>query len=673
MKAVATPDPLEEFKAFETTPGVNVIVLPDAPTFTLVAASNDFLSLTGLRKEDILHRGLFVCLPQNPNDGISTREQNIKGSFESVIKNKLSHELPSQRYDIRDSHGNFLLRYWKYKSFPLLDINGDVAYIVHNATNITDDAIAEKNFEGPKNLEKDYRFLTKAPVIIGYVRGEEYIIDFANEGLLEAWGRDKSVIGKPLFTAIPELEDQGTRGLLDHVRTTGKPFYAYGFPLLLNRSGRLETIYFDFVYQPFFQDEAEQIVSGVFSVGHDVTAQVLAKKEIESTEKKWKELADLMPAIVWRGDAEGKINFLNKRWYEFTGLSEDASINFGWTQVVHPDDIEASLAIWNESLSKGQFYQSELRYKHHDNSFRWMIARAIPIRQDGVITSWYGTSSDIQEHKQLELLLEESVRKRTLQLEKSLSDLKYAHANLEEFSYAASHDLSEPVRKFQFYSNRLKEELKHILDEKQIKFFTRLEQSANRMQNLIQNLLEYSHASKGSQIFEEIHLETLLSSVLEDLELIIRQKKAVISFENLPTLTGSIRQLQQLFQNLVSNALKYCKADVAPEINVVSSITTGKTCGKDLADDLTNRSFYLIKVSDNGIGFNQEDAEKIFKVFTRLHSSDTYSGSGIGLSIVWKVVESHNGFIWADSEPAVGSTFSILLPVSQQSENDPLQ
>jgi PAS domain S-box-containing protein len=516
------------------------------------------------------------------------------------------------------------------------------------------------------SLEKnDYRFLDKAPVIIGFVRGENYIIEFANEGLLEVWGRDKTVIGQPLLTAIPELENQGTRALLDNVRKTGKPFYAYGFPLHLNRSGKLETTYFDFVYQPTFQDEAEQIVNGIFSVGHDVTAQVLAKKSVEESEKKWKELADLMPAIVWRANPDGQINFLNKRWYEFTALSEGESINSGWTKMVHPDDIEGVLATWKESISTGTFFQAELRYKRYDNTYRWMIARAIPISQNYVITSWYGTSSDIQDQKELELLLEETVRSRTLQLEKLLSDLKYANANLEEFSYAASHDLREPVRKFQFYSNRLKLQLKDSLDEKQLKFFTRLEESANRMQSLIENLLEYSHASKGSQVFGETNLDDVVAAVLEDLELLIQQKKAEVTVEKLQTLTGNKRQLQQLFQNLISNALKYCNADVSPRINITSAMTTGKASGKELPPDFDERSFHQIKVADNGIGFDQKDAEKIFKVFTRLHSSDLYTGTGIGLSIVWKVVESHNGFIWAESTPGVGSTFNILLPADQ--------
>jgi signal transduction histidine kinase len=420
-----------------------------------------------------------------------------------------------------------------------------------------------------------------------------------------------------------------------------------------------------------------------------------------------------------------------------------------------------------------------------------MIARGVPIKQDGKVVSWYGTSVDIHEKKQLEFHLEEMVRERTeeleaknkvldnilqyssngitvsemirdesgdvvdamtiiandaavkfsgipkelyvtkratvfdpniisspygqaclktlrtgepsimqyflefssrwleltisrmdenhlihiftditpiketqLQLEKSLQELQYANANLEEFAYAASHDLKEPARKLQFYANRLKEDLREKLDPGQINLFERLESSSNRMQNLIQDLLEYSEAAHGSSEHEIIDLEADIKHVLEDLELEIQKKQARIKLDSLPTIKGNKRQMQQLFQNLLSNALKYHKPGVPPEIVITSRRTLARDVMKDLPIEAGSQSCTLIEVSDNGIGFDPKDADRIFKVFTRLSTDGPYRGSGVGLSIVRKVVESHHGFVWAESEPGKGSTFKILLPAS---------
>jgi light-regulated signal transduction histidine kinase (bacteriophytochrome) len=256
-----------------------------------------------------------------------------------------------------------------------------------------------------------------------------------------------------------------------------------------------------------------------------------------------------------------------------------------------------------------------------------------------------------------------SIREAEIKLEKTLEELRYSNANLEEFAYAASHDLKEPIRKAQFFANRLNEDLKTTLTTEQISLFNRLEKSQARMQKLIEDLLEYSQAAKGAADQEEIDLREEVKVVLEDLELEIQKKAAKIVVGPLPKLFGNRRQIHQLFQNLIGNALKYSKQNVQSEIRISSSVVKGNEIKSKLPDDAGEKAFHLITVSDNGVGFDQMHADKIFKVFTRLHADEQYRGSGIGLSIVKKVVESHNGFVWAESEPQRGSVFSLLFPV----------
>ena len=152
--------------------------------------------------------------------------------------------------------------------------------------------------------------------------------------------------------------------------------------------------------------------------------------------------------------------------------------------------------------------------------------------------------------------------------------------------------------------------------------------------------------------------------MLDDLELEVQEKGAKITVDPLPTVKGNRRQIQQLFQNLISNALKYSKPDTTPEIHFSYRLVKGGEAKPDLPPEECNKQFHLLIVTDNGIGFEQKDAERIFNVFTRLHGNNDYRGTGVGLSIVRKVVENHKGFIWAESEPGKGSAFKIALPVT---------
>jgi light-regulated signal transduction histidine kinase (bacteriophytochrome) len=256
--------------------------------------------------------------------------------------------------------------------------------------------------------------------------------------------------------------------------------------------------------------------------------------------------------------------------------------------------------------------------------------------------------------QQIEKLVEERT-KELAQANEALTtinkELQRSNANLEEFAHAASHDLKEPVRKIHFFTNQLKQQLNSHLKEGELRSFSRIENASERMRNLIDDLLLYSHVSQRPHDKESIDLNLKVQNALEDLELDIEEKKAVIHVEKLPVVKGYRRQLQQLFQNLISNALKYSKTDVPPRIEISAG---------NVAED--GALFHLIAIKDNGIGFEPEYADKIFQMFTRLHGRTEYSGTGVGLSIVKKVVENHNGFIQVESTPGKGSTFNIYLP-----------
>jgi signal transduction histidine kinase len=256
-----------------------------------------------------------------------------------------------------------------------------------------------------------------------------------------------------------------------------------------------------------------------------------------------------------------------------------------------------------------------------------------------------------------------ALSKSQIQLKQTVQALERSNKNLEDFAHAASHDMKEPLRKIRTFINRIKQTLGPKMKEDEANMFERIDTAAHRMQLLVDDLLEFSLVNEHPQQMEPVNLAEKIQRVLNDLELPIEEKGAEIIVGDLPTVLGNRRQLQQLFDNLIGNALKYSKSNVPPKISIQSRTVTGTEVPVNLPKEVQERLFYLIEITDNGIGFEQEYAERIFAMFQRLHGKAEYAGTGVGLSIARKVVEHHKGYIWAKGQPGVGATFYVLLPV----------
>jgi signal transduction histidine kinase len=254
------------------------------------------------------------------------------------------------------------------------------------------------------------------------------------------------------------------------------------------------------------------------------------------------------------------------------------------------------------------------------------------------------------------------IREAELKLEQTVEELRRSNGNLEEFTRAASHDLKEPIRKIHFFTERLKTALSGKLPEAEANLLHRIEIASARMNLLVDDLLAYAQLSSGSLLQEEVDLNQKIKTILSDLELMIAEKEAVVEVEPLPIVKGYRRQLQQLFQNLVSNAIKYNQPGVKPVVQIRSQKMTGAESGLEVLPEDREKEFYQISVTDNGVGFEQQYADRIFQVFTRLHGNSEYQGTGVGLAIAKKVVDNHGGYISAESSPGEGATFRVLLP-----------
>ena len=238
-----------------------------------------------------------------------------------------------------------------------------------------------------------------------------------------------------------------------------------------------------------------------------------------------------------------------------------------------------------------------------------------------------------------------------------------SNKELEQFAYVASHDLQEPLRKITAFSDLLNEQYAGQLEGDGKLYLNRITAAAVRMRNLITDLLEYSRAGRDKDgEVKEIKLTKVIKEIIEDIEITIQEKSAAINYSKLPKVYGLETEFRQVFQNLISNALKFSKPDEAPVINITSEAAPAKLIEKLPTLDQNNK-YHLIKVTDNGIGFDPTYADRIFSIFQRLHGKNEYEGTGIGLSITRKIIEKREGLIYAESTPGEGSVFHILLPV----------
>lgn len=251
-----------------------------------------------------------------------------------------------------------------------------------------------------------------------------------------------------------------------------------------------------------------------------------------------------------------------------------------------------------------------------------------------------------------DLVAEIADRKRAqLKLQAYTTKLEQSNRELQDFAFVASHDLQEPLRKIQAFGDRLQVKYADRLEAQGQDFLGRMQNAAGRMQVLIEDLLSFSRITTKAQPFVSVNLSTVVEGVLSDLETCIERTQGKVTVSDLPTIDADASQMRQLFQNLIGNALKFHRQDVLPEIEVSARINSDGFCE--------------IRVSDNGIGFEEKYVDRIFTVFQRLHSRREYEGTGIGLAICRKIVERHNGTIAAISTPGKGSTFIVTLPISQ--------
>ncbi len=551
--------------------------------------------------------------------------------------------------------------YWTYSYSPVLDNSGRTAGVLIVGTETTDkvNSLAEA-----QSSRDELHFAIDAaelgtfdynPVINSFsanLRLKEWfgLPAFAELNLDRAISAIAAEDRERVVHAIQTALQSGSGGRYDTVYTIRHP--SSGKETIVHAKG-----------QATFDADGNAIrLNGTLQ---DITEQALADRELARTNNRLNLALEAGKLGSYELElASGKITCSDQCRANF-GQRSDARLSHDeLTSMILPEDRPAMRAALQHSLQHREIYNAQYRILWPDNTIHWVQTSAIPIYDDsGTAYLMNGVTADITDRKIFEDELEKQVAARTRELNEKNGDLEKINQELEAFTYITSHDLQEPLRKIQILSSIISEKEFDNLTDSGRKYLERMQASAQKMQGLIGDLLVYSRTSDKNRQFEATDLNQVAAEVITELDEQKRLAGAEIRVGMLPVIPAIPFQMRQLFQNLLGNALKFVSPGRQPVIAVSAVVITPEAEGHGPLSQSV--PYCHLVISDNGIGFNPEYAERIFDIFKRLNTAAEYEGSGIGLSIVKKIVENHQGRLTASGMPDMGARFDVYLPVEQ--------
>ncbi|MFH7017337.1 ATP-binding protein [Flavobacterium sp. FlaQc-47] len=489
--------------------------------------------------------------------------------------------------------------------------------------------------------------VNQTPLPIAVYLGEELKIELANTAMIQAWGKGDQIIGKTYLELLAEIENQQFYQQAVSVFQTGIPFHAKNKKVDLVIDGVLQSYYFNYSFIPLFDKQAK--IYGIMNTGSDVTALHLAKLQTQSAEERLRIAIDSCGIGTYEIDLATKKIKTSGNFNTIWSLDKETA-NEELITKLHPEDQALREKAHQQAQLTGKMCY-EARIINADQTIKWVkINGKIITDENGIPATIIGIVQNIHEQKVFEQELKKQVAENTRELRRSNEDLMH-------FANIVSHDLREPVRKIKIFNTLLKEEKQSDFNENSKKYFSKIDQSTQRMENIIEGILAYSTLDKSMQPIENIDLNEVIENIKTDLELIIKEKGAMLHTCKCPQIEGAPILISQLFFNLIQNALKFSNADEPPRITMTCSILNNN-----------DRDWVEITIKDNGIGLDSAYAEKIFTAFERLHSKDQYEGNGLGLALCRKIAKRHNGTINAKGERDNGAEFTVVLPLKQAGE-----
>jgi PAS domain S-box-containing protein len=677
---------------FESLPGLFLVLTPD---LKIAAVSDAYLRATMTKREEITGRGLFEIFPDNPDDTAATGVSNLRASLGRVLKHAASDTMAIQKYDVRRPDGVFEERYWSPINSPVFGADHRIEYIIHRVEDVTE-FVRRRQQAAPQDaalltrMEQMEAEIYRSAQEVRAARDElevrvnertaelaatnrELVAEIAareesQRALTAAEAKfrtlvEQSLVGiyviqdgryayvNPRMTEIfgYALEEFTARPVSEYIAEADRDLVETNIRRRL--SGEVPSIRYQLTMLRRDRTLVQVEVHGaraefngrpaIMGTLLDITERRLAEQRLAAERQLLRTLIDNLPSYIFVKDAQGRYLLSNEAHTRLLGARTEAELMGKTVADFFPPDKARHFTASDEVVMHGgrPLIEQEEAYGAGIEA-GWYAATKVPLRDaQGAIIGVVGIKHDITERKQAE----EALKFYTASLERS-------NRELQDFASVASHDLQEPLRKIQAFSDRLKARSGPALDETARDYLDRIQNAAARMQTLVNDLLTFSRVTSRAQPFSPTDLARVAREVLSDLETRLEQTNGRVELGDLPVIEADATQMRQLLQNLIANALKFHRSDAPPVVKVA--------CERD-------GDFVRLLVADNGIGFDEKYLDRIFTIFQRLHVREQYEGTGVGLAVCRKIAHRHNGTITARSQPGAGATFIVTLPARQ--------
>ncbi|MBD1362627.1 PAS domain-containing protein [Mucilaginibacter sp. ZT4R22] len=486
--------------------------------------------------------------------------------------------------------------------------------------------LLQQTLSGLSESEQRFRNLVRdATVGIILLTGPDLQVSIVNDSYGKLIGRTAAELdGHRLFEAIPEAEAV-FRPVIERVHDSGEPQYLYDQPYLVYKDGVSIEGFLNLIYQPY--READGSVSGVMVLCQDVSVQGQARRELEKSEGRFKFLLNAIPQQVWTASLDGALDYVNQVVGLDFGHTTKSVVGHGWQEFVHPDDLPVALEKWVRALQSGQEYLTEFRLKFANGNYYWHLARAVPLVEDGKVTLWLGTNTNIDAQKTIEY-------------------------KKDEFLSIASHELKTPLTTIRaFFQLAKKDAGEHkVLN----RFVGKAERQLERLGRLIEDLLDVSKINAGKMVYnmEDFDFSQMLAETVDSIQQTSAKHRIEINANCSTIYHGDRHRIEQVLVNLLNNAIKY-----SPDSNRV------------IVNCEVEQQNFIVSIQDFGIGIAEEHLKGLFDRFYRIdNTSARFQGLGLGLFISAEIVKRHGGSFWIESQPSEGSTFYFLLPLGGKQE-----
>ena len=617
------------------------IAMVRGPEHTFEFANPLYMDLIGSNRK-VLGRKVKDALPEVVEQGFIKLLDDVYQTGKPYIGRETEITFVNTEGDQETKYLNFVYQ-------PSRDADGRVDGILVHAIDVTDQVLARREIEYTNTL---LTTITNNASLGLFMMDENQHCTFMNAAAEKITGYTfREVRGKALHDFIHHTKPNGSPYPLKECpidRALPQNNRQQGEEIFVHKDGSFYPV--RFTASPIIK-EGKPV--GTVIEAQDLTEERKAQAALVESEERFRQLADSMPQMVWTATPDGEIDYRNKQWYAYTGFSTEKNLK-AWALVLHPDDRSRSLNAWKEAIRTGGPYEIEyrLRDSKNPNKYRWFLARATLVRDaDGTPLKWYGTSTDIDDVRRT------TQRKKELEelaaaLTEQRSQLVALNRAKDEFISLASHQLRTPATGVKQYIGMVLEGYAGELKDEQRAFLQRAYESNEREITIINDLLKVAQvdAGKVNLAREKVDLTALIRNVINEQSSRFAERAQTITFKPSRTpisLTADTSRLRMVLDNMIDNASKYTPPGKSIEVRLAKIHSTIR-----------------ISVSDEGVGIEEKDIEKIFRKFSRIDNplSVHVGGSGLGLYWVKKIIDLHHGDISVKSTPGKGSTFTISLP-----------